>query len=207
MSAGATADSRERILEAACDMLAAEGVDDVRIARIATAAGVSPALVHYHFTTREALLTEALEHSFEQLGDLRTTAADDEQWTAAERLGWMVDQSLPFPGEGERDVRLWLELWGYAARRPDLREFAAQLYERYDAWIAEVVEEGMASGEFERGDVDEITRRLVAMLDGVGPRVVVAGGRLPLEAARRLVTRGLAMELGVAEEAFYPRGT
>jgi AcrR family transcriptional regulator len=207
VSAGATADSRERILEAACDMLAAEGVDDVRIARIATAAGVSPALVHYHFTTREALLTEALEHSFEQLGDLRTTAADDEQWTAAERLGWMVDQSLPFPGEGERDVRLWLELWGYAARRPDLRAFAAQLYERYDAWIAEVVEEGMASGEFERGDVDEITRRLVAMLDGVGPRVVVAGGRLPLEAARRLVTRGLAMELGVAEEAFYPRGT
>ena len=207
MSAGATADARDRILEAACDMLAAEGVDDVRIARIATAAGVSPALVHYHFTTREALLTEALEHSFEQLGDLRTTAADDEQWTAAERLGWMIDQSLPFPGEGERDVRLWLELWGYAARRPDLRAFAAQLYERYDAWIAEVVEEGMASGEFERGDVDEITRRLVAMLDGVGPRVVVAGGRLPLEAARRLVTRGLAMELGVAEEAFYPRGT
>ncbi len=207
MSAGATADARDRILEAACDMLAAEGVDDVRIARIATAAGVSPALVHYHFTTREALLTEALEHSFEQLGDLRTTAADDEQWTAAERLGWMIDQSLPFPGEGERDVRLWLELWGYAARRPDLRAFAAQLYERYDAWIAEVVEEGMASGEFERGDVDEITRRLVAMLDGVGPRVVVAGDRLPLEAARRLVTRGLAMELGVAEEAFYPRGT
>jgi AcrR family transcriptional regulator len=207
VSAGATADARDRILEAACDMLAAEGVDDVRIARIATAAGVSPALVHYHFTTREALLTEALEHSFEQLGDLRTTAADDEQWTAAERLGWMIDQSLPFPGEGERDVRLWLELWGYAARRPELRAFAAQLYERYDAWIAEVVEEGMASGEFERGDVDEITRRLVAMLDGVGPRVVVAGGRLPLEAARRLVTRGLAMELGVAEEAFYPRGT
>ena len=207
MSAGATADSRERILEAACDMLAAEGVDDVRIARIATAAGVSPALVHYHFTTREALLTEALEHSFEQLGDLRTTAADDEQWTAAERLGWMVDQSLPFPGEGERDVRLWLELWGYAARRPDLRAFAAQLYERYDAWIAEVVEEGMASGEFKRGDVEEVTRRLVAMLDGVGPRVVVAGDRLPLEAARRLVVRGLAMELGVAEEAFYPRGT
>ncbi len=207
MSTGAPADARDRILEAACDMLAAEGVDDVRIARIATAAGVSPALVHYHFTTREALLTEALEHSFEQLGDLRTTAADDEQWTAAERLGWMIDQSLPFAGEGERDVRLWLELWGYAARRRDLRAFAAQLYERYDAWIAEVVEEGMASGEFKPGDAEDVTRRLVAMLDGVGPRVLVAGDRLPLDAARRLVVRGLANELGVAEEAFYPRGT
>ena len=207
MSTGAAADARDRILEAACDMLAAEGVDDVRIARIATSAGVSPALVHYHFTTREALLTEALEHSFEQLGDLRTTAADDEQWTAAERLGWMIDQSLPFPGEGERDVRLWLELWGYAARRDDLRAFAAELYERYDAWILEVVQEGMESGEFKPGDAEDVTRRLVAMLDGVGPRVVVAGDRMPLEAARRLVVRGLAVELGVAEEAFYSRGT
>ncbi len=202
----AAADARDRILDAACDLLAAEGVDDVRIARIATAAGVSPALVHYHFATREALLTEALEHSFEQLGDLRTTAAESEQWTAAERLGWMVDQSLPFPGEGERDVRLWLELWGHAARRPELHAFAAQLYERYDAWIEEVVQEGMASGEFTPGDAQDVTRRLVAMLDGVGPRVLVAGDRLPLEAARRLVVRGLAAELGVTEEAFYPRG-
>ena len=44
------------------------------------------------------------------------------------------------------------------------------------------------------------------MLDGVGPRVLVAGDRLPLEAARRLVVRGLAAELGVSEEAFYLRG-
>ena len=216
--------ARDRILEAACDVLAAEGVDDVRIARIATHAGVSPALVHYHFETREALLTEALEHSFEQLGDIRTTAAEDEQCigpnlvldgtyrtdfaqgTAAERLGWMIDQSLPFPGEGERDVRLWLELWGHAARRPDLRAFAAQLYERYDAWIEEVVQAGMASGEFSAGDAGDVTRRLVAMLDGVGPRVLVGGDRLPLEAARRLVVRGLATELGVSEEAFYLRG-
>ena len=38
----------------------------MRIARIAMDAGVSTALVHYHFDTREALLDEALEYSFEQ---------------------------------------------------------------------------------------------------------------------------------------------
>ena len=64
-------------------MIAEQGIDDVRIARIATDAGVSPALVHYHFATREALLAEALEHSFELLGDLRTTQARTRRWTAA----------------------------------------------------------------------------------------------------------------------------
>ena len=32
-------------------------------------AGVSTALVHYHFATREALLAEALAYSFELAGD------------------------------------------------------------------------------------------------------------------------------------------
>ena len=121
-------DARLRILEAACDVIAAHGIDDVRIARIATVAGVSPALVHYHFATRDALLAEALEHSFELLGDFRTTSAEAEGWTAAQRLGWMIDQSLPFPGLGDREWRLWLELWGRAARQPELRDVAAQLY-------------------------------------------------------------------------------
>ncbi len=49
-------DARERILDAACDVIAEHGIEDVRIARIATLAGVSPPLVHYHFATREALL-------------------------------------------------------------------------------------------------------------------------------------------------------
>ena len=43
----------------------------MRIARIAMDAGVSTSLVHYHFETREALLEQALEYSFELAGDVR----------------------------------------------------------------------------------------------------------------------------------------
>ena len=52
MSAG----NRERILDAAVRRIASDGIDAVRIARIAMDAGVSTGLVHYHFETREALL-------------------------------------------------------------------------------------------------------------------------------------------------------
>jgi len=195
-------DARERILEAACDVIAAHGIDDVRIARIATLAGVSPPLVHYHFATREALLAEALEHSFELLGDFRTTSAEDEGWSAARKLGWMIDQSLPFPGMGDREWRLWLELWGQAARRPELRPVAARLYARYDRWIAEVVEAGIATGEFRARDAAAIVQRLVAAIDGVGLRVLVDDPAMALEHARRLVVEQLAVDLGTDPEAF-----
>jgi AcrR family transcriptional regulator len=199
-------DARERILDAACDVIAEHGMEDVRIARIATLAGVSPPLVHYHFATREALLSEALEHSFELLGDFRTTSADDEGWTAGRKLGWMIDQSLPFPGMGDREWRLWLELWGQAARRPELRPVAARLYARYDAWIAEVVEAGIASGEFVPSDARAVVQRLVAAIDGVGLRVLVDDPAMELGHARRLIVEGLAEELGVGVAAFDPRG-
>jgi AcrR family transcriptional regulator len=195
-------DARERILEAACDVIAEHGIDDVRIARIATVAGVSPPLVHYHFATREALLAEALEHSFELLGDFRTTSADDEHWSAARRLGWMIDQSLPFAGMGDREWRLWLELWGQAARRQELRAVAARLYARYDAWIAEVVEDGIAAGEFSARDARAVVQRLVAAIDGVGLRVLVDDPAMTLSHGRRLIVEQLASDLQADAEAF-----
>ena len=200
----AAPDARERILDAACDVIAEQGIDDVRIARIATLAGVSPPLVHYHFATRAALLGEALEHSFELLGDLRTTHADDEGWTAGRRLAWMIDQSLPFPGMGDREWGLWLELWRQAARRAELRTVAARLYERYEDWFAEVVEDGIAAGEFVADDPQPVAQRLVAAIDGVGLRVLVDDPRMGLEHARGLVVEQLAAQLGTTPAAFAP---
>ena len=63
--------AREQILDAAVERIASDGIDAVRIARIAMDARVSTSLVHYHFESREALLAEALEHSFELAGDVR----------------------------------------------------------------------------------------------------------------------------------------
>jgi len=63
------------MLDAAVKRIAREGIDEVRIARIATDAGVSASLVHYHFESRDALLAEALEHSYERAGDIRRFAA------------------------------------------------------------------------------------------------------------------------------------
>ena len=68
--------ARERILAAAVRQIAREGIDGVRIARIAMDAGVSTALVHYHFETREALLAEALDYSYAHAGDARISSGE-----------------------------------------------------------------------------------------------------------------------------------
>ncbi len=132
--------SREKILDAAIERIARDGIDEVRIARIAMDAGVSTALVHYHFATREALLAEALEHSFELAGDTRTL--DTGEGPAVQRLRDMIEQCLPLPGAQERDWVLWVELWLRAVRHPELRPTAAKLYARMHDWFVEAIESG-----------------------------------------------------------------
>ncbi len=155
--AAARASARARILDAAVKLIAREGINDVRIARIAREAGVSPSLLHYHFASRDALLAEALEHSYELAGTIRI-GPDDEPAPAAERLRTMIDQCLPAPGALRDDWLLWVELWLHAARRPELRPTAARLYARMHEWFGETIAEGAASGEFTVADADRTDR-------------------------------------------------
>src|SRR6188508_3243506 len=128
--------SRERILEAACDLIATDGIDEVRIARVATRAGASSALVHHYFSTREELLEQALIHSFDQAGDERFQRPVGAEETATEALARGLAECLPFPGSQEREWVLWVELWLRAVREPGLRPVAARLYGRYREWVA-----------------------------------------------------------------------
>jgi AcrR family transcriptional regulator len=164
-----TEGARERILEAAVERIAAEGIDEVRIARVAMDAGVSTSLVHYHFETREALLAEALEYSYEHAGDARFSEAEG-------GVGALIDQLLPHPGALERDWILWMELWLRAVRHPELRPTAKRLYERMGAWLGETLDERAAD-------------RLMALADGYGVRVLI--GAMDIEEARREIWAAL----------------
>jgi AcrR family transcriptional regulator len=191
---------RERILAAAVRRIASEGIDEVRIARIAMDAGVSTALVHYHFETREALLGEALEYSFEHAGDLRIGEEAPLGASHAERLARMVDQCLPLDESLERDWVLWVELWLRAVRHPELRPIAEELYGRMRDWFAVAIRAGIEAGEFTRCDADEVADRALALIDGFGIRALLDDSAIPLDRARRAIGAVLARDLGVGEQ-------
>ena len=195
-------DARERILAAAVERIASEGIDDMRIARVAMDAGVSPSLVHYHFATREALLEQALEYSYELAGDVRIGEGEDQVASHVERLAALMDQCLPYPGLLERDWILWVELWLRAVRHPEMRPTAARLYARMREWLGDAIAAGVESGELRAADPERAADRLLALADGYGVRVLI--GELDIERARSEVWSGLASELGLPDVAPPP---
>ena len=196
--------ARERILAAAVERIVRDGIDGVRIARIAMDAGVSTSLVHYHFETRDALLEQALEYSYELAGDVRLgPEGDAHNLDSVGRLAAMIDQFLPYPGMLERDWILWVELWLRAVRHPEMRPTAARLYARMRDWFAEAIEAGVERGEF-RSDIDpaRAADRIIALSDGYGVRVLF--GDMDIEHARNEMWATVRDELGLPERAPSP---
>jgi AcrR family transcriptional regulator len=189
--------ARERILAAAVRRIAREGIDEVRIARIAMDAGVSTSLVHYHFETREALLAEALRYSYARAGDVRTASGGLEGANHADRLRSMIDQCLPTTPSLQEDWVLWVELWLRAVRHPELRPVAEELYGRMRVWFADEIADGVRAGEFVPCDPDEVADRALALIDGYGIRTLIGDSSVPLTRAQQAVASALAADLGV----------
>ena len=174
-------------------LIAREGIHDVRIARIAMEAGVSPSLLHYHFASRDALLAEALEHSYELAGTTRIGG----DVPVASRLREMIDQCLPLDRALRDDWLLWVELWLHAARRPELRETAARLYARMHTWFMEALSDGIATGELTVTDPERLADRILALIDGYGVRALAEDPVMPVDRAREEIWVAVAGDLGV----------
>src|ERR1700709_8104 len=56
-------DRREKMLQAAVEVICERGFSDTRISDVAKRTGASPALVIYYFGTKDGLLTEAMRYS------------------------------------------------------------------------------------------------------------------------------------------------
>ncbi|WP_069268741.1 TetR/AcrR family transcriptional regulator [Paraburkholderia nodosa] len=75
------AEQRARLIEAALALFARQGILDTSLAAIAREAGVTPAMVHYYFKTRDQLIDVLIDERFvplrESLGDIFAEHPDD----------------------------------------------------------------------------------------------------------------------------------
>lgn len=189
------AEARERILAAAVRQFATEGFDGVRIARVAMSAGVSPALVHYHFATREALLAQALDYSYMHAGDPRISTREIEAGSHWERLELMIAQCLPTSESLTEDWHLWVELWRAATRDRALAPVAESLYARMRAWFVDEIDAGIRDGEFQISDAAALADMLLALIDGYGIRALIGDRAMTIDRARAAIGAALARGL------------
>ncbi|MEV3967623.1 TetR/AcrR family transcriptional regulator [Streptomyces sp. NPDC050698] len=190
------AERRGDLLRAAIEQIEARGVAAVRIADVASALGVSNALVLYHFSSKEQLVAAAFRHAAEgDLAHLRKLTG--RRSPALRRLRSAVRWYAP-TGQA-KGWRLWIEGWAAALRDPVLREVAQDLDRQWKAALVEVIAEGVAAGEFRCPDPQGTALRLTALLDGLAIQLTSYAGAVPRVRAQEWVEEALTRELGLAE--------
>ncbi|KUL44045.1 TetR family transcriptional regulator [Streptomyces regalis] len=192
------AERREELLRAAVEQIEARGVSAVRIADVASALGVSNALVLYHFATKEKLVAAAFAHAAE--GDLaRLRRLLGRRTTALRRLRAAVRWYAP-TGQA-KGWRLWIEGWAAALREPALQKVTRDLDRQWKAAITEVIAQGVAADEFRCPDPTGTALRLTALLDGLAVQLTSYPGAVSRARAQEWVDEALARELGLERGA------
>jgi AcrR family transcriptional regulator len=164
-----TESRRVEILKAAATAISERGLCETRIADVADIVGVSPALILYYFPNKAALLAEALVYLDRQFYD-RVAEQLASASTAEEKLAILIEESCPRPtGPGELPDSwvLWPATWEMARLDPGLASARARLDEAWRSQIVSIVEEGIASREFNDVDAKDFALQLAAMLDGL----------------------------------------
>jgi len=93
--------TREQVLAAARELFQHQGYDATSIRQVARAAGVDPALVHYHFGTKADLFAAAVEYPVNPADVVAQLLAEEGVDTLGERL-----------------LRLFLRLWDERGASP-----------------------------------------------------------------------------------------
>ena len=193
------AETRETILNAACEVIAEIGFENVRMRIVAERARVSTAALHYHFDTREKLFAEALRYSFDHTGrDIyEARSAND---SATNRLARIITASLPTTENLRREWAMYQELWCRANREPQSRAVAIELNRAQQGWIEETLADGIASGEFKSCDTAAHARLISSLCDGFGVQLMFGNPSLTIDSARAAIWAQAVGLLGISAE-------
>jgi AcrR family transcriptional regulator len=185
--------SRDRVLQAAVELITEAGIDRVRVAEIARRAGMSSGQVMYYFTSKEHILLEALAwRDYQDIKQARAALAKiTGAWRQLERfIGFYLPTSPADPA-----WILWIEAW---ARAPHSRQVSLFLEELYALWLDElaaIVARGVEEGAFvPPANIDDFTLRFASMLDGFA---ILRLRHMHQPSRKRLI--GLAMTTARAE--------
>ena len=191
---------RAQLLDAAYHVVLDRGLANIRIADVAQAVNVSGGLVHYHFATKDALLTEMMRSAAAQdIERLHEIAAG--RGSAVERLDRVMREYVP-AAEGDQSWLLWIDAWGAGLRDASLRAISEELDGVWAAVLEAVLADGARAGEFTCADPAASALRLASLLDGLGLRVTL--GRTGMSRTRMVehARQAAAMELGLPRSAF-----
>jgi AcrR family transcriptional regulator len=163
-----TADRSAReieIIRSAYRTMARRGSHRMSLQDIADEAGVSKALLLYHFGSKDALLLAAMKWAVERTAE-RIRSGLEPGGDPKRQIGALVDAIFIEPEANREFYLFYLDLIEHAGRVPSFGELSTMLIEIINGLYHEVIAEGVEAGVFDVADVDVAARHMRALIEG-----------------------------------------
>ena len=179
--------ARERILEAALEVLKADGYAGLTTAKVATRSGQNKALIGYHFGSKQGLVAAAAREvseamTLELLGGIGTPLSVDE--LARQLVVGLARIARRDPGL----ARVYFDLASQSVADEEVRTIMAEMRHGYRA----VLEELLRDLGVKRGRTEPLAIYLIAALEGLALEQLERGETNALRRARELFVRSAA---------------
>ncbi|OAR23990.1 TetR family transcriptional regulator [Streptomyces sp. ERV7] len=186
-------DRPTQILQATARLIARRGVRGLRVEEIAAEAGVSTALIYYHFKDRAGLLRRTLEFINQRAVDY-TDAPLDTSADPRTQLTAILLRELQDDTHVRENSAAWGELRATAIFDPDLRAQLATATTQWSDDLAALIIEAQAVGQAAPDIAPQAAaERLVALTEGLSQQWL--SETIPLQRARDLLREAITVEL------------
>jgi TetR/AcrR family transcriptional repressor of bet genes len=193
--------TRQKLIEATLEVVAAQGLSGVTMARVADQAGLSRGIGNFHFQSKEQLLLEVLRTIHNEFDTAWRSVVSDTDRSPAERLMAVIETMLTSPIASKKKLAVWLAFWGEASARKTYLEICAAHDREYDAAIENLLGE-MSDDEFQSHGLSlgTIAKSLTAFIDGFWVEYLISADRYNSEMAVQACFAFLARFFSVFKE-------
>ncbi|SCB20664.1 transcriptional regulator BetI [Rhizobium multihospitium] len=184
---------RKALVDAAMRVIGDHGSLTVTMSEIAKQAGVSPALAHHYFGSKEQLLIETVRVNLQRLRDsvvtaLREAKTPREKLSAVIRVSFQADQFAP------ETIAAWLAFYAEAQRSEETRRFLVIYARRLHSNLVANLK-ALCSAP----DAARIAEGAAAMIDGLYIRQSLRSAPISTEASIALTEDYLTTNLNAVK--------
>jgi AcrR family transcriptional regulator len=154
-----TSPLRTQLLDAAEELIRADGADAWTLAELAQGAGLDLGAVQAEFETEWDAFCQVMRRDEKQFEDVILASSAE---SPSERILTLLEACVP-----DFDWTFWIELWSLAVRDERASELRSELDERFRDLIEEMIRDGVEAGEFAVPDTRIAAITLATLIDSM----------------------------------------
>jgi AcrR family transcriptional regulator len=177
---------RREVLSAARRVIVRDGIDAATTRAIAKEAGYSNGVLAHYFADKDEILLSALRQSHQRIRERLTRKIEGATGLAA--LRELLLDNLPLDAERTQETRLEVSFWSRSLASERLAEVQRAEAAELRGAVRTLLGEARAAGELTTDEnLDDITERLLALVDGLSLHLLLYPGHLARVDMERLM--------------------